>query len=187
MVNLGGLHPLEDTYAFEVNESSQVAGMSKHPDGPPRAIYWSEETGLLDITHPSYFSAASDINDSGVVLCLKFKNTNPVGSYLWQKGTITELPFVGRAINNEGYIVGGQMIFRESGLANLNTMIPPGFSVLQALDINNEGVVLAHGLDHGVANTLILTPVPEPAPQLVLLVLLVATGVRLRRRSIASR
>ena len=109
------------SFAYAVNNLGQIVGASTVTEtdagSPTHAFFW-EDGQMIDIgalTGPEGdFSGAEDINDSAQVVG---QSSNQIGNYvayLWQNGTMQELPGItednynsyATAINNTGVAVG---------------------------------------------------------------------------------
>lgn len=140
----------------------------------------------------------SGINNAGQVI-----GSGPGGGYIYDHGTYTLLPTLAglqgsvAAINDKGWVVGGQVpardapethavLYRDGELFDLNDFVRPAgdksWVFRQAFDINDRGWIAGEGADHplGSPHALLAVPVPETAGW-ALMVLGVA-GVMARRR-----
>jgi len=83
---------------------------------------------------------------------------------LWSNGTMTDLgpSFSPAAINDSGVIVGGQFVYSNGTLQNLNNLIPAGspYQIESATGINNNGQIVANATDTATGQThaLLLNP-----------------------------
>jgi probable HAF family extracellular repeat protein len=107
---------------------------------------------------------AKAINDSGQVVGTAVTSTGALDGFSWSNGKITDLgpAFSPAAINDNGVIVGGQFIDSNGTLQNLNNLIPAGsgFQIQSATGINDNGQIVANGIDTatGQQHALLLTP-----------------------------
>ena len=122
-------------------------------------------------------------------------------------GTLTPSPFIiqgpiteAHAINNLDQVVGvgargpeiggggphipAAFLFSNGILSDLNTLIPAGtgFTLQDAVGINDSGLILVNGIDgNGQPHSFLLTPTPEPAT--LSLLTLTTLGLLSRRRN----
>jgi probable HAF family extracellular repeat protein len=84
---------------------------------------------------------------------------------LWQNGAVTDLGMASAsAINNLGQVVGGQYLWQDGVLTNLNTLLNPalGWTVTKALDINDNGQIVGQGTFNGAPHWFLMGPA-DPA------------------------
>ena len=84
----------------------------------------------------------------------------------------------GAAINNDGWVVGEleqpganvpSLWIGQDRYTIVDLLVPgTGYTIYDVYDLNNSGQILAFGYRNGVGNSLLLTPVPEPATLLAL-------------------
>jgi probable HAF family extracellular repeat protein len=107
---------------------------------------------------------ATAINNNGQVTGTAVTSTGALDGFLFSNGTITDLgpTFSPAAINDNGVIVGGQLIDSNGTLHNLNNLIPAGsgFQIQSATGINDNGQIIANATDTatGQQHALLLTP-----------------------------
>ncbi|WP_303441474.1 DUF3466 family protein [Salipiger sp. 1_MG-2023] len=195
------------SYAYALNESGQVVGQSDVEwqygmSDLPHAFIWDLGTGMLDLndrvdTGATVLTSGNDINDFGVITGSEVTGDVLSGFYLdgsdyrsVESGALGFSVVTPSALNNEGIVVGsagddeaGFSAFfwaMEGGMVDLNTLIDQalGISLIEAVDINDAGQILALGNTDGsffsadANRTFLLTPlapVPLPASMLMLL------------------
>lgn len=154
--------------AHAINEQGQVVGQTRSS-----AFVWSPEQGLQVIGA----GTATDINDRGEVVGVIGGSPS-----LWTAaGGLRPLAGAAaygatpEALNNAGMVVGrtaggfGFVWTEEAGLVDLNTLLGPAadprFPVVDAVDVNDDGLIAANQRSAGSFATtgLLLTPIPEPA------------------------
>lgn len=90
--------------------------------------------------------------------------THPYHAFVYSNGTMTDLGnnFFPAAVNDNGVIVGGPMIYSSGTLQSLNNLIPAGspYQIDSATGINNNGQIVADAYDTATNQThaLELTP-----------------------------
>jgi probable HAF family extracellular repeat protein len=152
VTDLGTLRP-GSARVHAVNASGQVAGSSGHPHGADtHAFFWQKTGGIRDLgTLPGGdYSAAFDINDSGVVVGSSNTSTT-VHAFTWTAakglqdlgtlpGTNSSSAF---AINNQGEIAGASgvhaALWSGGTIHDLGTL---GGATSESLDLNNVGMVV---------------------------------------------
>lgn len=73
-------------------------------------------------------------------------------------------------------------------MADLNSLIDPlsGWTITEAFDINDLGQIVAYGCTTSACSPLLLTPIPEPGPYLMMLAGLGLFIANARRRDNAQ-
>jgi probable HAF family extracellular repeat protein len=214
MLNLGTLGG-ESSEAYAVNNKGDVvgdAGISTTRPGSRHGFIYTNGS-MTDIQASSYFffgtgdSDARDINESGQVVGTTFQCAAGCThgysvAFIYDHGIVTALPTLGGesssayAINDHAQIVGHSylqsgsfhaFIYEDGRMADLNSLIDPslGWDLRFAQDINNNGQIVGYGLIGGQGHAFLLSPIPEPAPRMLIAVAL--GGVSLSFRSRRSR
>jgi probable HAF family extracellular repeat protein len=157
MIDLGGLDPRFQSYAYSINGRGQISGTSAtadYPFGYFRAVTWLQGE-LLDLGLPDSATDAFalGINAAGTAVGAANIDGRSV-PILWSQAAISRLPMPpgesgeARKINDKGLIVGRGA---NRGLLWTNgelTLLPNpiGAARSDAYDINNAGVIVGDSL-----------------------------------------
>jgi probable HAF family extracellular repeat protein len=162
VLNLGPLPGADITKATDINASGAVVGFAVNAEYRGTAFLFSNGA-ISDLGNAVGFPNAVDgINDLGQVV-----GTNNDGGYLYVAGAVTTLPSLGgngsspNALNNLTQIVGSSwtpagthaFVITNGRIVDLNDAIAASspdkaFVTLEsASDINDNGWIVAHGLD----------------------------------------
>ena len=211
---LGG-HFGYDGFAAGINAKGQIVGWSntgaEDPNRNPIYHAFIYENGTMTDIGAAFpgRSVANGINNNGQVVGW----IEGRGAFLYQNGimqiigsgTAQDINENGQivydpavAINNlgqaVGYIRGSSQnraaLFKDGQAIDLNTLIEPGLgSILEtAYDINDQGQIVARGMNGGETRAFLLEPIPEPRTWLLLFIGSFALLYgRHARRSSASR
>jgi probable HAF family extracellular repeat protein len=145
--------------ARALNNSGDVVGQARQPDGFARAVLWHDGTPQVLGTLGGRFSDANDINESGQVVGESGTAGGFLGTaFLYADGQMTSLGYLGQpgpfsfsnglAINNSGEVTGGasndkgQMeafVYAAGRISGLGTL---GGVFSLGLDLNDSGVVV---------------------------------------------
>jgi len=157
MTDLGGLDPRFQSYAYSINDSGQIAGISAtgdYPTGTWRAIMWDHGTVVdLGSVPEATNTYAYGINARGDVVG-SWDGPQPAQPRIWSHGSSEALPVAGSSateaykINNHGAIVGfgeqsGQahaVVWADGAITDLGTL--PGAVWSFGRDINDRGQVV---------------------------------------------
>lgn len=172
----------------DINASGQVTGQAAHAGDPiTHAVLWSSGTeAALDAPVGGGKTAALALNDNAVVVGFTGSESTPLPAR-WQGVTLTSLPVLtgghgtARDINNAGDIVGEcdlpstathGVIWSGGMVIDLNNRIEAasGWTITNALAINNQGWILCLGELAGTAHSCLLKPQtipPGPKPDLL--------------------
>ena len=193
--------PLETApRAVAINNLNQVAGNT----GYAQSFFWSQDTGftLINAPGPGGYISASDINNLGQVVGIAGAPDAGFQGYVWSLNgpdfNIGVLPNIdpglggtfAQGINDNSQVVGyfgssslnnyfRAILYEEGTLYDLNNLIPAnsGWTLEEALDINNQGQIVGTGVVNGQEQHFLLTPsngtgsqqVPEPSTTLATL------------------
>ncbi|MBL8065201.1 MAG: PEP-CTERM sorting domain-containing protein [Chthonomonadaceae bacterium] len=190
---LGALDPTRSSIATDLNNSSQVTGISYIWDGQrnvEHTFLWTEANGMVDIGLPTnrHGILGSAISDAGVIVgYMDLFNFARHSFYRTPDGVITELiPFQGGSEDNLAWDVNSQMQIVGNigvqggpdpsggyvwdpvqGMRNLNTSMDAsgaGYWVFGAYGINDRGQICGGAIKNGQIRAVRLDPiVPEPS------------------------
>ena len=149
--------------AVAINNNGQVLGNCFDSAGG-LAVVWTNGTPTVLPTLGGVASSGTAINNSGQVVGTAETSTSAEDGFLWSNGTMTDLgpSFSPAAINDSGVIVGGQSVYSNGTLQNLNNLIPAGsgYQIESATGINDNGQIIANANDTATGQThaLLLNP-----------------------------
>jgi len=158
---LGG----ERSFAFDINDSNQIAGVATKPDGSAIAFTYKDgvtkELGSLD---DSGYSEARAINDKGETTGWSLTTSGKYSAFMHDGTTMTELPGLGGDtqaydINTHSHIVGSArdtednrhaFVYKDGHLMDLYEMLPAADKenwkeLREAYSISDDGVVVGRG------------------------------------------
>jgi probable HAF family extracellular repeat protein len=190
--------------ALAVNNGGDIVGQSG-----PSAVIWSAGIPIELASNAS----ARAINDTNGIAGVGTAFGQPFQAVLWLSGSLQPLPnpsgiagSVANGINDANIVVGHggpagfhpvldpmshRALLWEAGVGyDLNTLLPDGsgWTLLQALDINNRGEIVGLGFREGEGlRAFLLTPVPEPAAACSMVVGLAVLWLAFRARASVSR
>jgi probable HAF family extracellular repeat protein len=184
---------VNDTYkygqGFAVNSSGQATGYLSIADSSEyyQAFIWTSSSFKYLGTLGGNTSDGRAINSSGEVVGESLLASNATTDAFLYDGTMHDLGTLGGndatayGINDSGVIVGRSNVIGSPGfqafvysngqMTNLNTLIPSnsGWTLNEALGINNSGQIVGAGTYDGESLAFLLDPVPEPASCSVLI------------------
>jgi uncharacterized membrane protein len=156
-----------------IDSRGNIAG-----DGDGEAFIWSPSGGEIDLGIPNSSSSAisngviaGQAGPSGQFACSRFNETQCSKLFIWSKANGTQffgqLPGqafgLSRGINAFRQVVGssGNRAFlwsRSTGIFDLNRLVKaPGWTLLTAAAINDNGQIVGSGTFHGVPHGFLLT------------------------------
>jgi probable HAF family extracellular repeat protein len=165
-----------------INNSGQLAVSAADSLGDSRGYLYTDVSGYRDLgSLGGYRVEAWGINDAGhLVGSSALPGGNVVHAFVWSEATgmqdLGALPgssySQAYAINNLDVIVGESLVaesvfhafLRGNGMMqDLNSLIDPsqGWTLRNAWDISNSGLIVGWGVHNGQARSFLLTPVPE--------------------------
>jgi probable HAF family extracellular repeat protein len=186
--------------ALAINDSGLIVGQSNTAAGIAHAasFFGDTITDLYPVSNRA--SAAYAVNSSGTIVGTAEGTGGSTKAVIFSAAGTIDLGSLGggtaswaRGINDAGVIVGSSImsnhdehafIFDQGVMIDLNTLIPPGsgWTLFSAYDINNSGLITGYGWSpSGYGHAFLLTPIPEPAVPL-LLVLAIAFPCTRRSR-----
>src|SRR5215467_7024072 len=149
--------------AVAINNNGQALGNCFDSAGG-LAVVWTNDTPTVLPTLGGVASSGTAINNNGQVVGTSDTSTGAEDGFLWSNGTMTDLGsnFSPAAVNDSGVIVGGQFVYSNATVQNLNNLIPAGspYQIESATGINNNGQIVANATDTATGQThaLVLNP-----------------------------
>lgn len=177
-IRLGDTHPFYgQSIATAINDTGHVAGyvygnfkLSGFPYVQPEAALWINGViTLLGTLTPSPFIIQGPITEAHAI-----NNLDQVVGVAAQ----------GPEIGGGGPHIPAAFLYSNGILSDLNTLIPAGtgFTLQDAVGINDAGLILVNGVDgNNQPHSFLLTPTPEPAT--LSLLTLTSVGLLSRRRN----
>src|SRR5215467_4205655 len=113
--------------AVAINNNGQVLGNCFY-SSLGLAVVWTNDTPTVLPTLGGVASSGTAINNLGQVAGTSETSTGAEDGFLWSNGTMTDLGsnFSPAAVDDSGAIVGGQFVYSNGTLQNLNNLIPAG-------------------------------------------------------------
>jgi len=138
--------------AVAIDNNGQVLGNCFESSGG-LAIVWTNDTPTVLPTLGGVASSGTAISSNGQVVGTSQTSTGAEDGFLWSNGTMTDLGsnFSPAAVNASGVIVGGQFVYSNGTLQNLNNLIPAGsgYQIQSATGINDNGQIVANATASG--------------------------------------
>lgn len=176
--DLGTLPGGSFSSAHAINETSKVVGEAYTAINTLHAFTWDNLTGVMsDLgTLGGQHSEAFDINALGRVVGYAHTPAETRHAALWKNGLIQDLGTlpgyansIAFSINNFGRVVGNvyndvssprAMVYRKGTMHDLNSLIPAasGWTLEQAISINDNGRIVGWGMHGGKRHAFALTP-----------------------------
>jgi probable HAF family extracellular repeat protein len=185
---LGVIHelttPVTTGGAQGVNNLGQIVGRYDYTTNVSHPFVWEGGvlTDLGTLGGPN--GAAYDINDAGQIVGWADKTGGGQRGFRWSAGMIHDLGVLPGTSNSQAYdqnnlgqIVGASgdnlslpynnrgVLWDNGQVHDLTAMLPPGWQIISAQAINDQGQIVGWGSFEGDSRVrgLLLTPVPEPA------------------------
>ncbi len=168
---LGGV----SSWARAINESSDVAGYSFVSGGAQHAflLRGQQMTDLGTLGGPN--SWAYDLNDAAAVVGESHTAQGPAHACLWDQSGAHDLGTFGGStsaawgVNNQNQVVGyadtatqtkRAFLWQNGQMLALNDLISPnsGWNLKEAMDINDNGVIVGRGTINGETHAFVLLP-----------------------------
>jgi probable HAF family extracellular repeat protein len=152
--------------AGPINNNGDVLGGCGDASSDQLSVVWENGTPIELGTLGGPQTGAGGINNLGQVVGWSQNSADNDHPFLWSNGTMTDLGvapcnsasaacFFPAAINDSGVIVGGNEIYSNGTLHDLNTLIPTGYpQITYATAINDRGQIVADAS----GEALLLTP-----------------------------
>jgi probable HAF family extracellular repeat protein len=149
-----------------INNNGDVLGGCDNASSDQLSVVWENGTPIELGTLGGPQTGAGGINNLGQIVGWSQNSADNDHPFLWSKGTMTDLGvapcnsasaacFFPAAINDNGVIVGGNEIYSNGTLQDLNTLIPTGYpQITYATAINDSGQIVADAS----GEALLLTP-----------------------------
>jgi len=120
------------------------------------AVVWTNDTPTVLPTLGGGSSTGTAISSNGQVVGTSQTSTGAEDGFWWSNGTMTDLGpnFSPAAVNDSSVIVGGQFVYSNGNLQNLNNLIPAGsgYQIESATGINDNGQIVANATDTASGN-----------------------------------
>lgn len=168
---LGGINSMAEA----INDSSLITGYSETPAGSRQAFVYRDGKMSSLGTLGGENSAGFGINNGGQVTGRSETLNGAVHAFLFSAGRMRDLHRTsgaanscGLGINSWGQVVGElepgtetrrAFIFSDGMMQDLNTMVSPGWNLLSAGGINDQGQIVGTGLFNGQETAFQLTPI----------------------------
>ena len=149
--------------ADAINNNGQILGNCFY-SALGLAIVWTNDTPTVLPTLGGVASSGTAISGNGQVVGTSETAAGAEDGFWWSNGTLTDLgsAFSPAAVNDSGVIVGGQFVYSNGTLQNLNSLIPAGsgYQIQTATGINDNGQIVANATDTATnqGHALLLTP-----------------------------
>lgn len=170
------------SYGYGINASSRVVGTA-FDDAFTTAVAFSYDGSTVrNLGNLGFaWSEALAINDSNQIVGYSTLSDGSEEAFFWNGSTMATLGSLGgssyaQAINNSGVVVGGSYVdvadttYRAfvtvSGtMRNLTTLLDAsgqGWTLIEALDVNDVGQIVGYGMLAGTRHGFLLTPAAAP-------------------------
>lgn len=149
---------IEQSWGNDINEAGQIVGMARFSDGGIRGFLWEGEVVTRLGSLPGGFSAASAINEAGMVVGTSFDGVGR--AVVWDPGAVEPVAlshgdFTGRtqafAVSSDGRIAGWicpescTAMYWRSPAAEPTVIEIPGLVQSFAQGVNSVGEVVGYG------------------------------------------
>jgi len=212
LVGLDGIRPRDPymasdvarSAAYDINESGLIVGDSEpyytSLGLPRKAVYWQSGSIFTIGTLGGEYSSARAVNNNNLIVGASDTQTER-HAFSYLNGSILDLGTLGGNesaafdVNDNGWIVGKSktltgdwagFVYKDDVMYNLNTWLGPslldGWTISEAVAINENGQIAANGTKNGSSSALLIT-IPEPSAFSLLAVGLGGLAMIRRRRS----
>lgn len=165
----------EPTYATAMNQRNQVAGEATGPNGKTRAFIWEEGKPMRQIGRADEDTYTAAISDRAHLVGMTSANLQ-WHPFFYDGKEMRDVPDCGAkeiwpvTINRDDLIVGNfhgvgvpseAALVRDGTCTELKSMLDgsgASWTGLHADDMNNDGVIVGHGLFEGYRRVFIATP-----------------------------
>ncbi len=178
-IDLGTLDGGAESFARDLNNAGDIVGTSSRAEEPFRAhaVVWRDQVIEALDANGALHSQAVAINEAGTIAgFLVYGAGQPYHAVIWHGGTMSDLGSFGSSafalgLNDHGEVVGAAWnasgtrphAFLHTGgtMLDLEQLIEaPGWMLLEATDICNDGLIVGNGWLDGQQRGFVLTPVP---------------------------
>ena len=180
--------------AYDINNSGLIVGDSEPYytalGSPRKAVYWKSGSIFTIGTLGGEYSSARGVNNNNLIVGASDTLTER-HAFSYSNGSLLDLGTLGGTesvafdVNDNGWIVGKSktlagdwagFVYKDSLMYDLNSWLEPslrdGWTISEAVSINENGQIAANGTKNGTSSALFIT-IPEPSA----LSLLVLSGV----------
>jgi len=190
--------------AYDINESGLIVGDSEpyytSLGTDRKAVYWQNGSIFTIGTLGGEYSSARGVNNNNLIVGASDTLTERhafsyLNGSLLDLGTLGGTESVALDVNDNGWIVGKSktlagdwagFVYKDSLMYDLNSWLEPslrdGWTISEAVAINENGQIAANGTKNGTSSALFIT-IPEPSALSLLAVGLGALAMMRRRRS----
>jgi probable HAF family extracellular repeat protein len=172
------LGTLDGDYSFarEINNAGVIVGVAVDGNNAAHAVMWGSDRVLVDLgTGGARDAQATDINATGLIAGWTSSPNSPSRAVVIDDGQFVDLGTLGGsgaqalALNDRGDVVGNSslqfdqvsraFLYSNGAMVNLAELVDaPGWQLVQANDICDNGVIAGNGLLDGRTRGFVLIP-----------------------------